>query len=500
MFESTQHWNRPPRRWQAEAVDAVCSSASGCLVHAVTGAGKTAVIRELALRWDGHVLIAVPSIALVEQTAEAFAEAGKLYTHRKDSSQRVTVACYDSLGLYAVRQDLLVLVDEAHKSERRSVLEQVARLSPAFIVGLSATPLRSSAKEDLSLFATCVYSYPAHQAIADGVVVMPRVEQWTTSAADVDTALEKMIAKHAKGMRTMITASDVGDAEKTAKRFGGLHVAGTMSRWEINRRIELLRAQSVPVLVFVDLLAEGVDLPWLECLALRVPIGSPVQFCQRVGRVMRASADKRDCVILDPLDLFGIHSLSPEMALAGTAQLDEECLPPLRISDFRSVSDPILSGIWKGTQVWAWHEARPSNRIAVEVCSVESGLGDWIVCVNPILPGEWMLAPRDPVARRTASLAAATEAERMSEAQVWLRKQALELMRLGVAQKLSSRAWRKLDPTPKQLEFVAQLAKRIDPGSPVSRLALRAAWSCLRGADRGFVSDFITVLKHWGKL
>ena len=215
---------------------------------------------------------------------------------------------------------------------------------------------------------------------------------------------------------------------------------------------------------------------------------------------MRASADKRDCVIIDPLDLFGVHSLSPEMALAGAAQLDDDCLPPLQISDGRSDTDPILSGIWDGTRVWAWRESRPSNRAQVTVEDVTRGVDMWLVLTDPDLKGTWMLAPRDPVTRRTASLAAAPEAERMSEAQSWLRKQALELMRLGVAQKLSSRAWRKLDPTQKQLDFALQLAKRVDPGSPVARLALRAAWVCLKNADRGYVSDLITVLKHWRRL
>jgi hypothetical protein len=182
------------------------------------------------------------------------------------------------------------------------------------------------------------------------------------------------------------------------------------------------------------------------------------------------------------------------MALAGARLEEEDYLPPLRTVNGMAATDPILSGIWTDVLCWAWQEERPSARQRV-IATVDNRPDGWFVGE---FDGVMMLTPCDPPRRATVKVATAPEAERLTAAAAWLRQRTLELMRLGVAQKVSSRKWRKLDPTPKQLEFLKQLAKRVQP-CPVERIALRVAWASLVAADRGYVSDFITVLKHWGK-
>jgi hypothetical protein len=495
-------WNRSPRQWQLDAFEAATTTAEPTIVHAVTGAGKTDVIRALSLWWSGPVLIAVPTVALVEQTAEAIEGATMLYGHEKGSA-RVVVACYNSLELYPATAGLLVIVDEAHKSERPTVLDAIKRLSPQKLVGFSATPLRSSKHEDLSLFASCCYSYPAHRAIADGVVLMPTVEAWTGRDCTVDEALDEMLRRHA-GRRIMVTARDKEDAEATAARLGGLAVHCSLPRREVKRRIEMLRTGCTPCLVFVDLLAEGVDLPWLEVLALRVPIGSSVQFCQRVGRVMRSTPTKTACWILDPLDLFGCHSLTPEMALAGTREERDDTLPDLSGVVTGSMvcctTDPMLSGIWTGSLVRCWPESRPHMVIDAEV---ETAIGDLGVALSTPMPfdGPIVLRARRLVPRRVVEVARAAKAERLSRAQAWLRSEVLELMATGKAPKVQARRWRKMEPTDKQVSYIERLAKTAAkrPIDAITRSALNVAWSQVRCSNRGYCSDLIEVLKHVGR-
>ena len=75
----------------------------------------------------------------------------------------------------------------------------------------------------------------------------------------------------------------------------------------------MLKKGSLKCLVHVSLLAEGVDLPWLQWLCLRRPVGSRVRFVQEVGRVLRAHPGKEVAHIIDPHDLFGVHTLhNPE--------------------------------------------------------------------------------------------------------------------------------------------------------------------------------------------
>jgi hypothetical protein len=504
------NWSRPPRRWQVEATEAAIDATEPTLIHAVTGAGKTEVIRQLALLWHGSVLIAVPTVALVEQTADAIESSAMLYGLEK-SVARITVACYNSLPLYSPPpslrppdSDLLMIVDEAHKSERPTVLEAVERLTPMKLVGFSATPLRSSKKEDLSLFAECCYSYPPAAAISDGVVMMLKVEAWTGKECTVDEALDEMLRRHV-GRRIMVTATSKADAEQTAKRLGGMAVHCGIPRQTVRARIEKLRRGETPCLVFVDLLAEGVDLPWLEVLALRVPIESPVSFCQRVGRVMRSAPGKEACYILDPLDLFGVHSLTPEMALAGSRDEDPDFLPDLHgIAGFgghtiNASSDPMLSGIWYGSHVKVWPESRPNAvmRAKVEVatnCSIH--LDEVLAFDGPAV----VRAVNQPN-HRAVKAAAAPAAERLSAAQAWLRSEVLALMAIGVAQKVKSRKWRKLDPTDKQVAYLERLAKAAAKRNidGLTRQALNVAYSQIRVSDRGYCSDFIEVLKHVGR-
>jgi superfamily II DNA or RNA helicase len=68
-------------------------------------------------------------------------------------------------------------------------------------------------------------------------------------------------------------------------------------------------------LVHVSLLTEGVNLPWVRCVALRVLQGSRVRFAQYVGRALRRSRGKSKAVLLDPRGLMQTHRLTYEAAL-----------------------------------------------------------------------------------------------------------------------------------------------------------------------------------------
>jgi len=108
----------------------------------------------------------------------------------------------------------------------------------------------------------------------------------------------------------MINAADIADAESLAGRLtaGGFAAGVVHSRRrkaENRGVIEQLQAGVLRAVVHVNMLAEGVDFPWLRWLCLRRPVGARVRFIQEVGRVLRAAPGKTEAVLFDPHDLFG---------------------------------------------------------------------------------------------------------------------------------------------------------------------------------------------------
>jgi superfamily II DNA or RNA helicase len=67
---------------------------------------------------------------------------------------------------------------------------------------------------------------------------------------------------------------------------------------------ERLRLGSVKVLCVVDVLNEGVDLPFIECLLFLRPTESKLVFFQQLGRGLRRFVGKEHCVVIDFIGNF----------------------------------------------------------------------------------------------------------------------------------------------------------------------------------------------------
>ncbi len=343
----------PPRSWQSEALPAALGSigaARAGLVQAVMGAGKSALIAELCRSVvpaeDARIIVSTPTVALVDQLSETIEErlgapVGRYYTKGRRLDGPVIVACNPSLtecvrdlGAAGLRGALWI-VDEAHNSECATLHEAAVLLDGVARLGLTATPYRSDERDALRLWDELLYSYGPRQALADGVVVPWQVRQWDGGQVDMDDACVAMIRQaveeglgsgvvDAGGWDKVLRRPMAGtiDAERFAARLVGEGIPAAavhcrMSRSEVAARIEQLRTGALKVLVHVALLKEGVNLPWLRWLCLRRQVSSRVWFAQHVGRVLRACQGKEVAVILDPGDLFGVHSLSVEAALCG---------------------------------------------------------------------------------------------------------------------------------------------------------------------------------------
>lgn len=324
-----------PRRWQADALPILAQKLyTRPLCRAVMGAGKSVLIAELCRQWDGRVIVTTPTKELVDGLASTIStvcdSVGRYFSDAKEWQSRIIVCCNASLPTLIDRllmrnKDIDTwgwIADEAHKTECPTIKNVVGESwNPLWRVGVTATPCRSDSDEKISLFNDLVFDYGPWEAIKDGVIVPYRLRHPPHPRRDINEECIDWIRKQSgPGICDAINIDDAGAFADQLEAAGGRPavVHSGLPGAEIKERIKWAK-ENDGCLVHVDLLSEGVDMPWLRWLVVRRPTGAPVRFAQYVGRGLRAYDGKEDCPVFDPHDLFGELSIDPEAVLAGAA-------------------------------------------------------------------------------------------------------------------------------------------------------------------------------------
>ena len=319
---------RTPRKWQAEAYPVVMASLRagrptslvGC-----TGSGKSVLLteaaREVALvagpAW--RVVIATSRQDLVKQlhaTVSARIGGGLVgrWYGRSKTPNRVTVACYNSLGTLAEHHDLhglqtaLLICDEGHRLTTKAQWAAVHAIAPRARLMMTATPYGSQGfrSDPLCGWDPPVYTYGIGRAIREGVLVPPVPYHWTGDPdADGTTALLSMLESRDPQGPGVVNAYDIEDAETFAERLTaeGYPAAPFHSKVRASDRVKRLKALErgdLRCVVQPLILTEGYDLPWLAWIGLRAPC-TYRDLVQLVGRGLRTHPGKRECMVLDPL-------------------------------------------------------------------------------------------------------------------------------------------------------------------------------------------------------
>lgn len=370
---SVSNWSgRDPRRWQVEAFAAYAAardagSLSGGVFAACTGSGKSIhlaeVVADLLTRVasPGVVVVTTPTVALVEQLSATLAArlgepVGVYYTRGKDTAQRVVVTCHPSFGdcLAALAKAGRVVAwwcaDECHRTDSPQILQPAATIADVPRVGWSATPYKSDPdpSKGLTLWLHELYRYGADDAIADGALVPwqssglsshdarrvndlaaaadllkpgdPRRDRIAEEQQEIVDAASLRWVQQQRGPG-VVSARGVVDAEAFAKRLEdcgvrALTVHANQSRDIRAARLEALQKGDLDCVVHVQILVEGVDLPWLQWGCLRRPRGR-VGFVQEVGRFLRSAPGKSHADLFDPYGLFVRHGIDHVAQLAG---------------------------------------------------------------------------------------------------------------------------------------------------------------------------------------
>lgn len=341
-----------PTALQREALDALTASRLDnrrrALVVMATGLGKTmlAVLDLLAARRDQGVGFGVLWLAhrreLLEQARDTLRRAlpdarfaWLLDGERPAEPFDVLFASVQSLGRVSTLATLApdrfdyMVVDEVHHADAASYRRILAHFSPAFLLGLTATPERSDGGDIPGLFDDHVpYRADLGAGIGEGLLVPftyfgladttdYRPIPWRsgrfgvaelTHALETQARMEKLWAAWADpgkaGSRTMVFCASVAHAEfvrdwlvargvRVRLCHGG---AGSDDR---AAALVDLDAGRIDAICSVDLFNEGIDCRPLDRVVMLRPTESPVVFLQQLGRGLRRAEGKERLVVID---------------------------------------------------------------------------------------------------------------------------------------------------------------------------------------------------------
>lgn len=315
------------------------------LVVLPPGSGKTRVAAEDALSVNARSVLYIAhtheilDVALSEFEAKFGAENVKRL-ERPDSFNNLNRVNIATINLLARHLDKVsptqfdyLIIDEFHHAAARSYRRVLEKLTPVFLLGLTATPFRGDHQNILKLCDnTIIVSYALRFGIDTGVlcpfhyfgcfddVDYSQIQHngFSYDVRDLERALiiperdQAIIRKWRDKVDrkpTVAFCCSINHAERVAASFrdAGIPSAAYTSETDIAQRQVLLnqfKSGDVSVLCVVDVLNEGADLPFVECLLFLRPTESQRIFFQQLGRGLRRYVGKTHCTVIDFIGNF----------------------------------------------------------------------------------------------------------------------------------------------------------------------------------------------------
>lgn len=335
-----------------------------------TGAGKSLVIAELARIAKGRVLVLAHVKELVEQNHAKFEsydlKAGIFSAglSRKDIDHKVIFGSIQSVanaGSEFFQEFSLLIIDECHRvsmegeTQYFQVITKLRQTNSALcILGLTATPYRlgqgwiyqyNAHKRDLKtdeerFFNKCIFELSIGYMIKNKFLTPPikidspvacydfsslelhghrfnqkEIENVLKDQKRITPSIIANIVEMAKDRAgVMIFTSSVAHAREilTLLPMGSALVTGET---EISERDEIItdfKLKKIKFLVNVSVLTTGFDAPHVDVIAILRPTESVSLYQQIIGRGLRLSPGKTDCLVLDYTGV-GHDIFSPEI-------------------------------------------------------------------------------------------------------------------------------------------------------------------------------------------
>lgn len=350
------------RPYQADSVKAVVhyfrQHTTPAVIVLPTGAGKSLVIAELARLAKGRVLVLAHVKELVEQNHakyEGYNLKGAVFSAglgRKETDQQVVFASVQSVvrNLDEFKNQFsLLVIDECHRvpedknSSYQKVIAHLSELNPGIkVLGLTATPYRLGIgwiyqyhtrgqvrSDEARFFRDCIFELPIRYLLDEGFLTPARMIDAPVLSYDfsqlkpastgrykeseLDMVIEQskratpqivdqIIHMAADRQGIMIFAATVRHAQEIYTLLPDGEAAiviGDTPTPERDDIIQRFKQREIKYLVNVSVLTTGFDAPHVDLIAILRPTESVSLYQQIVGRGLRLSPGKKECLVLD---------------------------------------------------------------------------------------------------------------------------------------------------------------------------------------------------------
>jgi ATP-dependent helicase IRC3 len=238
-------------------------------------------------------------------------------------------------------------VDEALRWQRERLKEWDGRdvSNDRLLLGITATSQRGDNIGLEAVFQTIAFQEKMLDMIKRGylsrlvgirVQTDTNIDDVKTRAGDLATEelakrintrernlkIVKSWQQYASGRKTVVFCADVAqvhDLAEVAKEQGikAAGIDGSMTRTERRELLKDFSAGKLDWMVNCNILTEGFDEPGVQCVVMARPTKSGLLYIQMAGRGTRLAPGKKDCLILDIVDVTSRHRLMTSPTLLG---------------------------------------------------------------------------------------------------------------------------------------------------------------------------------------
>ena len=235
-----------------------------------------------------------------------------------------------------------VIIDEAHHALATTYKKLWDLYSGSKKLGVTATPWRMNHKGFLGLFNKLVLSMPIKDFIKQGYLApykyfslrsdsniqstiddieLDKFGEYKESSMeekmDIGSIRAQLLESYlalAEGKKGIIYAINIVHAKHICAEYkkAGYEAVSIDSKTPAAERkdlVEKFRKGEIDIIVNVDIFSEGFDCPDIEFIQLARPTRSLVKYLQQVGRGLRPTENKVECIILDNVGMYSRFGL-----------------------------------------------------------------------------------------------------------------------------------------------------------------------------------------------
>lgn len=323
------------------------------IVVMASGLGKTAVsafdVDAFMHSRGGKVLFLCDNNSVLSQNLEAYRSIlGNKYSYgffnsvEKKPDAQIVFASFQTMRNhmddFSRGEFAYIVVDEAHHAPADSYNAVIDYFQAEFLLGLTATPYRLDGAKLSYIFGEPIYELELAEAISRNLLVDVEYHLMLNELSDLDDISEAdnmsvtdfnkcffapksdekiaeiIMARKEDGHNMLVYCRSIDHANAMRRLLpGSMVVHSGLSRCKNNKALWLFRKKKIQILISVDMLNEGIDVPHADMIVFLRSTVSPVVFQQQLGRGLRLCEGKSKVVVLDFVGnverLYAIKSL-----------------------------------------------------------------------------------------------------------------------------------------------------------------------------------------------